>query len=126
MIKIMKYGDVPADEIFARTEPAVNVEDIVTEIIANVRKNGDAALKEYSAKFDGAVLENIEVTQQEIDAAFEALEPEFVEIINNFLSNRENYIATIIRQRFEKVVVISACESSVRSNSDNRLLFRCS
>ena len=52
MIKIMKYGDVPADEIFARTEPAVNVEDIVAEIIANVRKNGDAAIYEYCKKFD--------------------------------------------------------------------------
>ena len=57
MIKIMKYGDVPADEIFARTEPAVNVEDIVAEIIANVRKNGDTAIYEYCKKFDKAALD---------------------------------------------------------------------
>ena len=64
MIKIMKYGDVPADEIFARTEPAVNVEGIVTEIIANVRRNGDAALYEYCKKFDKAELTTLLVSQQ--------------------------------------------------------------
>ena len=47
MIKIMKYGEVPADEIFARVEPNLNVADIVSEIIANVRENGDKALFEY-------------------------------------------------------------------------------
>ena len=50
MIQILKYGDVPASEVFARTEPTVNVEAIVTEIIANVRKKGDAALYEYCEK----------------------------------------------------------------------------
>ena len=44
MIKIMKYGEVAPEEIFARVEPAVNVEGIVTEIIANVRNNGEKAL----------------------------------------------------------------------------------
>ena len=37
MIKIMKYGQVPNSEIFARVVPAVNVEAVVSEIIAKVR-----------------------------------------------------------------------------------------
>lgn len=86
MIKIYEGGLKP-EEIFDRTEEKNTVGEIVAGIIDNVRKNGDAALKEYSAKFDGAVLENIEVTQQEIDAAFEALEPEFVEIIKEAADN---------------------------------------
>ena len=44
MIRIMKYGEVRNEEIFARTEPAVNVEAIVSEIIENVKVNGDRAL----------------------------------------------------------------------------------
>ena len=56
MIKIMKYGEVAADEIFARAESTVNVESIVAEIIENVRKNGDKALFEYCEKFDKAKL----------------------------------------------------------------------
>jgi histidinol dehydrogenase len=52
MIKIYKYGEVPNSEIFARDNIASNVEGIVTDIIANVRQNGDKALYEYSKKFD--------------------------------------------------------------------------
>ena len=47
MIKIFKFGEVPASEIFARTEPEINVTDIVTDIIKNVRERGDSALYEY-------------------------------------------------------------------------------
>ena len=54
MIRILKYGDVANDEIFARTESAINVESVVSKIIADVRANGDAALYKYSEKFDGA------------------------------------------------------------------------
>ena len=52
MIKIMKYGEVSADEIFDRGVTSFDVADVVSEIIDNVRKNGDAALLEYTEKFD--------------------------------------------------------------------------
>ena len=44
MIKIMKSGETPASELFARTASARDVSGTVAEIIANVRANGDAAL----------------------------------------------------------------------------------
>ena len=50
MIRIMKYGETPNAEIFARTMPTVNVADKVAEIIRNVRERGDKALRE---KLDG-------------------------------------------------------------------------
>ena len=50
MIKIYNYGEVPNSEIFARENISANVEDIVAEIIADVRKNGDEALFAYSKK----------------------------------------------------------------------------
>ena len=56
MIKIYKYGEVPNSEIFARDNIASNVEGIVTDIIADVVKNGDAALYAYAKKFDKADL----------------------------------------------------------------------
>ena len=56
MIKILKYGEVKAEEIFARAESAANVEEIVADIIYNVRKNGDKALFEYCEKFDKVAL----------------------------------------------------------------------
>ena len=37
MIRIMKYGEVPNSELFARNMPTMNVTDTVAEIIRNVR-----------------------------------------------------------------------------------------
>ena len=53
MIKIMKYGEVSYDEIFARAVPAVNVEEIVSDIIADVRKRGDEALFDFVSGSEG-------------------------------------------------------------------------
>ena len=50
MIKIMKYGEVPNSEIFARSVPKTDVAGTVAEIIKNVRENGDKALFEYAKK----------------------------------------------------------------------------
>ena len=62
MIKILKYGEVANQDIFARTEPTVNVEATVQEIIRAVREKGDAALYEFCEKFDHAKLNSLAVT----------------------------------------------------------------
>ena len=100
MIKIMKYGDVPAEEIFARTEPAVNVEDIVAEIIANVRQNGDAAIYEYCKKFDKADLTCLQVSKEEIDEAVAAVEPKFLEILSKAAENIRTFHSRQVRNSF--------------------------
>ena len=81
MIKIYKYGEVSNSEIFARENPTANVSDVVADIIANVAKNGDAALFEYSKRFDKADLTSLEVTPEEIEEAFAAVDPEFIDIL---------------------------------------------
>ena len=65
MIKILKYGEVSRDEIFARTAPTVNVEATVAEIIKNVRELGNKALFEYCEKFDKARLDSLIVTESD-------------------------------------------------------------
>ena len=87
MIKIYKYGEVKNEEIFARGTAVTDVSGIVSDIIDNVRTNGDKALFEYSAKFDKAELKAFEVTKEEIDEAFAAVEPEFIEIIKEAAEN---------------------------------------
>ena len=47
----------------------LTADQVVTQIIRNVRENGDAALFEYSEKLDGAVISKFEVTAEEIEAA---------------------------------------------------------
>ena len=100
MIKIMKYGQVPNGEIFARVTPAVNVEDIVTDIIANVRRSGDKALLEYNLKFDKAELNSLQVTEEEIEAAFAAVEPKFLAILEQAAENIRAFHSRQVRNSF--------------------------
>ena len=100
MIKIMKYGQVPNGEIFARVTPAVNVEDIVTDIIANVRRSGDKALLEYNLKFDKAELTSLQVTEEEIEAAFAAVEPKFLAILEQAAENIRSFHSRQVRNSF--------------------------
>ena len=51
----------------------MEIERRVYDIIENVRANGDAALREYSEKFDGVKLDDFKVDQSIIDAAWENL-----------------------------------------------------
>ena len=100
MIKILKYGEVANSEIFARTEPTVNVADIVAEIIAKVRKNGDAALREYCLKFDKAELDSLLVSEEEIDEAMTLVEPKFIEILEKAAKNIRNFHEKQVRNSF--------------------------
>ena len=60
MIKMMKYGEVPSSEIFARGTAETDVSDIVADILAEVRQKGDAALFAYAKQFDKADLQALE------------------------------------------------------------------
>lgn len=87
MIKILKYGEVKNEDIFARVMPKMNVEGIVTEIIENVKANGDKALYEYCEKFDKAKLTSLIVSEEEIKEAVASVEPEFLEILKRAAKN---------------------------------------
>ena len=100
MIKIMKYGEVSPDEIFARVEPTFNVTDIVSDIIANVRKNGDKALFEYCEKFDKAKLSALQVTQAEMDEAVSSVDPGFIEILQKAAANIRKFHTRQVRNSF--------------------------
>ena len=100
MIKIYKYGEVENDEIFSRMADTVDVSDIVTGIIENVKANGDKALFEYCEKFDKATLTSLEVTEEEIEEAFNAVEPEFLRILRTAEENIRNFHSKQVRNSF--------------------------
>ena len=100
MIKIMKYGEVSADEIFARGKTSFDVADIVSDIIENVKQNGDTALFEYCEKFDKAKLSSLEVTEEEINEAFNTVEPRFIEILEKAAENIREFHKRQVRNSF--------------------------
>ncbi len=100
MIKIMKYGEVSADEIFARGKTSFDVADIVSDIIENVKQNGDKALFQYCEKFDKAKLSSLEVTEAEITEAFNTVEPRFIEILEKAAENIREFHKRQVRNSF--------------------------
>ena len=100
MIKIMQYGVVSAEEIFARTEPTFDVSGIVSDIIENVKENGDKALLEYCERFDKAKLDTLEVSEAEIEEAFNLVEPRFIEILKEAAKNITAFHKNQVRNSF--------------------------
>lgn len=100
MIPILKVGQVPNSEIFARVTPAVDVAAIVADILADVKANGDAAVKAYCAKFDKAELTSLEVTPEEIQEAVSQVEPEFLDILREAAENIRAFHSRQVRNSF--------------------------
>ncbi len=100
MIKILKYSEVSNSEIFKRSEPDFDVEDIVADIIYNVRKNGDKAVFEYTEKFDKAKLADLAVKKEEIDEAIKLVEPKFIEILKKAAANITKFHSKQLRNSF--------------------------
>ena len=110
MIKILKYGEVKNEDIFARSMPKMNVEGIVAEIIDNVKKNKDKALFDYCKKFDKANLSSLVVSEEEINEAVSSVEPEFLEILQAAANNIKKFHEKQKRNSFiindEKGIII--------------------
>ncbi len=75
-------GFQSAKAILARQAPSElyesDSEQVVRQIINNVRDRGDKALFEYTLKFDGVKLTSLEVTKKQIAGAYEQVDAELV------------------------------------------------
>jgi len=100
MIRIMKYGEVPNSELFARTMPTMNVEAVVADILKNVKERGDEALREYTSRFDGAEPDSLTVTPEEMEEAMQAVDPSFVAILEKAAANIRKFHSRQVRNSF--------------------------
>ncbi len=89
MIKQYTYGEMNIDEIFSRKEEKNEIAGVVSEIIAEVRQKGDEALREYSLRFDGTALAELEVSGEEIACA--SVEKEFLNILEEAAAHIRGY-----------------------------------
>jgi len=76
-MKVLFARDVGIQDVLAR----------VNEIIAEVGSKGDEALFRYTEKFEGAKLDDLRVSQEEIDAAYEAADEHLLESLSQAADN---------------------------------------
>ena len=104
MIRQYKLNEIAVSDILNRDIMAERgVEEIVDEIIANVRRDGDAALLAYCEKFDKAKLTSLEVSEQEIDEAMQSLDADFIRTLEIASDN----ISAFHQQQIQKNFVIT-------------------
>ncbi len=109
MIKIMKRGEVSESELFARKVSGADVAGTVAEIIADVRENGDAALRKYNEKFDKCTCESLEVSEEEFAAAMAAVPAEYLRVLERSAGNIREYHLRQVRHDY----IVTAEDGSV-------------
>lgn len=100
MIKIMDYSKTSNDEIFARGISATGVEDIVSGIIEDVKINKDKALYKYCEKFDNTITDNLEVSEAELEEAFNSVDEHFIDVIKKAKENIFDYHKHQVKNSF--------------------------
>lgn len=68
-----------------------HLREAVGEIISNVIRNGDEALKEYNSRFDGANRETLQISRYEIEAAYAEVSVKDLEDIKKAAANIRSF-----------------------------------
>lgn len=96
----MEWIDVPSEGLTLRDirritkRDQAESEDIrkaVEAILADIEQRGDAAVREYTKRFDGVDLDSFLVSPEEIDDAVDIVGPDFMAILEEAVANIRAY-----------------------------------
>ena len=94
-MKTYKYSDLSKadiNQLILRNPDTKNeIRSKVEEIIDEVKKNGDSALKSFAQKFDGVVLENLFIEKEEINRLADKIEPQVKDAIKIAYQNIKKF-----------------------------------
>ena len=100
MIRMFEYGAVPNETLFIRSPLFTDVGPVVSEILRDVKENGDQALFRLTEKFDGARLDSLLVTEEEIEEAFRAVSEDYRAVLQLAHDNIAEYHRNQIKPGF--------------------------
>ena len=88
MMRILDFDSLSPEEFLNRDIQAEeDVSAAVDEIIREVRRRGDEALRDYTRRFDGAEIQDLWVSAEEFNAARRAVDPYFLETLKEAAEN---------------------------------------
>lgn len=99
-MKIAKLSDTIS---LQRSVEQANVDHVrtVRQVIDQVRQNGDKALFDYTEKWDGAKLSNLQVTKEEIEEAFANFDPQLVQDLEEAAANIRAFHSQQVRPNID-------------------------
>lgn len=74
-------------KLLSRESGFADVGETVSSVLSEVRKRGDAALTEYTKKFDRVELTDFKVSEDEFSRAFSCIKPELIEHLKAVAAN---------------------------------------
>ncbi|MFW6385019.1 MAG: histidinol dehydrogenase [Halodesulfurarchaeum sp.] len=89
--------------LFERDAGIVEIRDQVRDIVDRVRRDGDAAIREYSSRFDDVDVDEIDVTD-DVERATEQVEPDVLEAIESAAENVRRFHEAQIRTDWRETV----------------------
>jgi len=99
MIRIIEcINPAEAPALLGRDEEAQqNVDQVVAGILADVKKRGDEALREYTLRFDGADISRFELPPESMPAALRRIDAAFLEVLETAAKNISLYHSAQVR-----------------------------
>ena len=91
-MEILKYDKETANDLIKRSQADISeVLNIVSDILKDVKENKDEAVKRYTAKFDKAELDDLQVSEDEIKEAYDNLDKNLIEALKRASGNIEKF-----------------------------------
>ena len=101
MIRIYEFDKLSPEEILNRDIQAEeDVSAAVDAVLAEVRAKGDSALFAYTERFDGVALTDLQVSEEEIEAAWASLDPDFIKTLEMAAENIRQFHQLQVHQDF--------------------------
>ena len=102
MLKVIDLRNKNSASFRIATEQSKNIsiENIVSNILIRVRKDGDKALRFYTSKFDKVDIQSFAVSEKEIGIVTANAEKKFVGILNEAALNIKTFHSAQIRKPF--------------------------
>ncbi len=99
--KSQEIAQLLYEEQIALNAETVSVEEVVKDIVTDVAQNGDEALIRYNQQFDGIYVEQLAVSDEMIDEAFAAIDPQILSALQTAKANIESYHLQQVEKGFE-------------------------
>ncbi|MCQ2964882.1 MAG: histidinol dehydrogenase [archaeon] len=104
-MEILKYDKETVNDLIKRSQADINeILAIVSDILVDVKENKDEAIKRYTAKFDGAELDDLKVSDEEIKEAYDSLDDNLIDALKSASKNIEKFHKAQIPQEWSMEV----------------------
>ena len=101
MMPILEFEKLSAAEILNRDiREEEDVGAAVDAVLADVKARGDEALRDYTERFDGVRLASLQVSEGELEAAWNSVEPEFIETLRMAAANIRRFHEKQVHEDF--------------------------